>query len=487
MILQSSSATTVMLIGFASAGIISLTQSMAVILGADLGTTFTVQLLAFKFSDYALILITVGFTLTFIAKSKLYKHIGTIIMGFGFIFFGMKLMSLATSTLRDVSHFQDVMVFFEKNEVTSLIVAMVFTGIIQSSAATIGLLMSLSLSHDITLKIAVPMILGANIGTCTAALIAGLSSNTEGKRVAVAHIAIKVMGAMALLPFITPFISIVELTASDLTRQIANSHLLFNVAVAFVFFPFTGLGAKLLCLILPHDKTLQKAFEPRYLDKRALETPSLACGYASREIMRMADIVRGMIADSLRVFEKNDVELIEDIHARDDHVDILNREVKFYLAKISQNQMDENMTTRALSLVTISSDLEQIGDIIGKNILELAEKKIEKKRIFSREGFAEIQTFYEEVLKNFDMAIIVFSTRDENLARKILRNKVKIKGLLSEFKLHHFERLQQGFKESIATSSIHLELLINLTGINSFFSKIAHEVLSDKPAKASEE
>jgi phosphate:Na+ symporter len=349
-----------------------------------------------------------------------------------------------------------------------------------------GLLLALSLSKDITLPVAIPMILGANIGTCTAALLAGISSNTEGKRVAAAHIAIKVAGALICMPFIKPFMALVSLTSGDLTRQIANSHLLFNVIIALGFFPFIGLGAKLFTLILPKDEESEHAFEPRYLDKRALETPSLACGYASREIMRMADIVRGMISDSLRVFEKNDLDLIEDIHARDDHVDILNREVKFYLAKISSNQMDDDMTRRALSLVTISSDLEQIGDIIGKNILELAEKKIEKKRIFSREGFTEIQTFYEEVLKNFDMAIIVFSTRDENLARKILRNKVKIKSLLSEFRLHHFERLQQGFKESLATSSIHLELLINLTGINSFFSKIAHEVLGNVPSKVEE-
>ncbi|HSC70642.1 MAG TPA: Na/Pi cotransporter family protein, partial [Candidatus Methylomirabilis sp.] len=250
-VIQSSSATTVMLVGFASSGLMGLPQTIGVILGADIGTTVTVQLIALQIFDYALVLVGVGFLLIFSCRRKIFKYVGQAILGFGFIFFAMKIMSDAMVPLRQSELVKTLLVSLGDQPLLGLIVAATFSALVHSSAATIGLAITLSLQGLLPLSAAVPVIFGANIGTCATALASSIGTNPEAKRVAMAHTFFKVVGVLIFLPFITPFVRLVELTAHDVPRQIANAHTLFNVGITAIFLPFSAVLARFISALVP--------------------------------------------------------------------------------------------------------------------------------------------------------------------------------------------------------------------------------------------
>ncbi|MBS1117023.1 MAG: hypothetical protein H6Q87_1407, partial [candidate division NC10 bacterium] len=253
-VIQSSSATTVMLVGFASSGLMNLAQCVSVILGADIGTTFTVQLIAFKIFDYALLLVGVGFLLIFACRRKVLKFFGQAILGFGFIFFAMKLMADAMAPLHDSEIVRMLLVSLSDQPFLGLIIAATFSALVHSSAATIGLAITLALQGLMPLAAAVPVIFGANIGTCVTAFASSIGSHTEAKRVAMAHVFFKVVGVVLFFPFITPFARLAEMTAGDVPRQIANAHTLFNVGITILFLPFASTLAKVIYALVPESK-----------------------------------------------------------------------------------------------------------------------------------------------------------------------------------------------------------------------------------------
>ena len=237
-LIQSSTATTIILVSLVGANLMTLAQSIGVILGADVGTTLTVQLIAFKITSYALLFIALGFALSFIAKRPRMKYLGQIIMGFGFVFYGIHIMTATVEPLREYEAVREMLIAFGRNPFLGLVVAALFTVITNSSAATIGLVFSLALQGLVPLEAAIPLILGANVGTCSTALLATIGAPTDAKRVGVAHVLFKLLGVILIIPFIGPFAELVRLTSTDAARQIANAHTLFNVGIAVVFLPF---------------------------------------------------------------------------------------------------------------------------------------------------------------------------------------------------------------------------------------------------------
>ena len=296
-IIQSSSATTVMLIGFVSAGLMAFRQTLGVILGADIGTTFTVQLIAFRITDYALLLVGIGFTIVFVARRRAVKDIGQALLGFGLIFLGLKLILDGVAPLKANPLASQLLASVADSPAVALLAAAVFSALVHSSAATIGLALALAAEGLLRLDGAVAIVLGANIGTCATALAASVGTSAEAKRVAVAHIAFKLLGAALVFPFIGPFTAVIATTAGDPARQIANAHTLFNFGISLVFLPFTPLAARAIEGLVPDDQPGDNPFRPRYLDERALDQPSLALGQATREALRMADVVQGMLRD----------------------------------------------------------------------------------------------------------------------------------------------------------------------------------------------
>jgi len=476
-VIQSSSATTVMLVGFASSGLMGLTQTIGVILGADIGTTVTVQLIAFQIFDYALFLVGVGFLLIFAARRKIFKYVGQAILGFGFIFLAMKVMSDAMVPLRQSELAKALLVSLGSQPLLGIIVAAVFSALVHSSAATIGLAITLSLQGLLPLAAAVPVIFGANIGTCATALASSIGTKPEAKRVAMAHIFFKVVGVLIFLPFIHPFARLVELTAADVPRQIANAHTLFNVGITALFLPFSAILARFISSLVPEDREGEGLFGAKYLDEHMLETPALALGQATREALRMADIVSEMFTKTIATFSNEDPELVEFIQEKDDQVDTLDREIKHYLTQLSQQSLTDEQSKREIGILAFVNNMENIGDIVDKNLMDLAKKKLSKGVHFSEPGLREIVQLHKKVLQNLELAISAFASNDPALAQQVLERKLEISQTERKFRQAHIQRLHEGYRESIDTSEIHLDVLTNLKRINSHVTAVAYPIL----------
>lgn len=481
MILQSSTATTMMLVGFASSGAVSLTQAMGVILGADIGTTFVVILLSIKqISEYALLMLVAGVILDIVSRRKKTRHVSMVFLGFGFVFFGMQLMIQTTSPLKENRLLAEVFSLFAENPAYAFIGAALFTVFVQNSATTLGLAIALAFSGLLNIQEAIPLVLGANVGTCAGSILASIGGGPAAKRVAFSHLVFKLTGAMLAMIFLKQFSGLITIIVSssnhlreNVAAQVAIAHVGFNLALSLLFLPFIRQGTWLVKKLVPEPfRPEEKAFGAKYLDIKSLETPALAFSNAKLEILRMAEIASEMFRNTIIVFETNDQELMSYIEEQDDKVDLLDREIKFYLAKISQESLDPEQARMQLNLVAVTSDLEEICDVINKNILELAHKKIQKTREFSKEGWTEIKDFHAKVAENFQLAISVLAGQDETLARKIARHEGFLSDLEDHYREAHLLRLSRGLKETIETSSIHIDLLGNFHRINSKLTAI---------------
>jgi len=479
-LLQSSSATTAMLVGLISSGLIGLYETMGLILGADIGTTLTVQLISFKVYDYAPLLIGAGVLLILISKGGRRKDIGLAMLGFGFVFLALKLIIDTFTPIAGNAAVRDALIDISRDPLAGIIVAAFFTALFQSSAATLGIAITAAHAGLLTIDGAMPIVLGANIGTSVSAILFSINAPVDAKRAALAHILFKILGLLMVLPFLGFFTTLTGLTAHTAARQVANAHTLFNLGIALVFIPFIGPFTALVKRLIPDKGASQRAFGPKFLDPLVLTSPTLALAQASREAMRQSDIVKNMLVRSMEAFEKRDIYLIEDIAATDDRVDTLDREIKLYLARISREALNEEQSERAFDIMHFSDNMENIGDVIDKNLMVLARKRVMKEFTFSGAGVREIKKFYREVIGNFGLASAAFATGDKGLAEKVVAMKTTISVMEAELRDAHLRRLRMGLKESLDTSSIHLDVLANLKRINSYITNTAYPLFPNK-------
>jgi phosphate:Na+ symporter len=479
-LLQSSSATTVMLVGFTGAGIITITQAMGIILGADVGTTLTVQLISLKAADYSLVMLVIGTMMFFISKRKIFIYIGEAVMGFSFIFLGMKFMTDSTAPLKASPLLSAALVSVGREPVAGLLIGAVATLLLHTSAATIGIVLSFASAGLLDLNASIPIILGANIGTCSTAFLAAIGGNVNARRTAWAHLFFKVAGVMLVYPFMGGFIRLSAMTSDELVRQVANAHTIFNVGMAVVFLPLMGPGERLLRLFLPDEPEPASGMRTLYLSESALSTPSLAFAQASRELLRMADAVESMFIDYIYAVDKRDPDLLDDIEKRDDFVDFLDSEIKMYLTKISESTLHPELAMRELGLINFCNSLESAGDVISNDLVELARKKIFKDLTFSDDGWNEIRMFHGKVLDVFRMAVSAFAASDDDLARKVFQSKGEIKKLAEELGQAHVRRLHLGMAESIQTSNIHFDVLLNMERVSYLLTNAAVAIHNEK-------
>ncbi|MBM4433840.1 MAG: Na/Pi cotransporter family protein [Chloroflexi bacterium] len=473
-VLQSSSATTVMLVGFASAGLLSLRQTTPVILGADVGTTVTVQLLAFNLLAVSPAIVFAGWALSALGRGTV-SYVGRSILGFGFLFLGIKLISDGTVPLKDSALFRDLLTALVGQPLLLLVIAAAFTALVHSSAATIGLAISLATNGLMPLEGAIPVIYGANVGTAATALLASAGANAEARRVAVAHAAFKVAGVLLFMAIAPGFDDLITALGGDVPRQIANAHTLFNVALAVVFLPLAGPAADLITRMIPETRRSEEG--AIYLNPQVLDTPAVALGQALRETLRMGDVVARSMRDTMTVFERDDEKLMSEIVKRDDQIDGLEEDIKQYLTKLREQALTEEQSERETALLFVVVDLEAAGDVIDKQLMELAEKKIAGSHRFSEKGLAEIRDLHAKVVENLELALAALASGDRSIAEKVLRHKSPISELERRYRQSHIERLHSGLKESIDTSSIHLDVLLALRQINSFATAVAYAVL----------
>jgi len=476
---QSSTATTVMLVGFVNSGIMQFSQTLGVILGADIGTTVTVQIIAFDILGYSILFIGLGLLAMYVGKSRLWKDLGQGVLGFGFIFLSMKIMSDAMAPLKSSEAFRLMLTLLADNPVMGILVSAAFTAVVHSSAATIGVALSLASQGLIDLPQAIPIIFGANIGTCATALLAGFAGEVGARRVAYAHTLFKVLGVLIFFPFISQLAGLVEGTSTNTMRQIANAHTFFNLSLGLLFLPFSGLMARYLIKAVPETEK-EAPFGPKYLDEGVLSTPSLAISQASRETTRMADIVQEMLSKVMTALKTRDEGQVAEIEDMDDMVDKLDRGIRFYLAKLAKSALTEELSRKEIAIIAITSDLENIGDIIDKHLMYMARKRIKNNLTFSKEGFEELTVFHKKTMENFAMAVGAFATNDHGLAEHVMRNREKVAELEKEYRNAHIERLRQGLPESHETSAIHLDVLSNMERINAYITHIAFSILESR-------
>jgi phosphate:Na+ symporter len=481
--LQSSSATSVTVVSLIESGLMSFPQSLAIILGSDVGTTITVQLISFKIYDYALLIIGFGIMLTMVATDERRRCAGEAILGFGLIFLAIRLMAETMLPLKDSPLFMELLGTVAKNPMLGIVVAAAFSATVHSSAATIGIAITMSVQGLLDIDAAIPIVIGANIGTTVTAILGSLRGNIDSRRAAFANLMFKVLGAAIFYPLIHPFAHLMSHTADFAPRQIANAHTVFNLIIALCFLPFTGPISRQVERWFPAPTAPEEEeFRPKYLNPTMLATPALALAQATRETMRMAEIVQDMLRLSLPAILDCNLAQIEKIEDMDDHVDILDRAIRFYLTQLSKAQLRSDDAAHQMESLQAVSNLEAIGDVIDKNLMEYARKKAKTCVHFSPGGQQDIAELHARVLENLELAMSAFTTRDPALADRVHRNKRRVRDLEREYYARHIQRLEDGLSEAHETSSIHLDILTNLKRINTHVTNIVYPLLEQKPS-----
>jgi phosphate:Na+ symporter len=473
-LIQSSGAVTSMLVGLGSAGVITLRQVMGIILGTGVGTTVTVQLLSLNIAQYGLPIFAVCFTIYFLTHRTFLKRIMAALMGFGLMFWGIEMISMGSNQLRDLELITNSLGFIRQNPSITLLLAAVFTAVVHSSAVTIGIAMTLAGSGLISTEDAFYVVYGANLGTTATALMASAGGNYVGRQVAWAHCFHKLI-MVSLFYFATPWVAEWISTNAPL-RDVANAHLLFNVVGTVLFLPFINLGASLVeQLIQPGPQ--DKEFSVKYLDRVNQEAPvSVAMAHAEREILRMGDIVLSMVRDSVKLFKNEDSDLFNDMRNRDNKVDLLNREISIFLSQVMERNRSADHS-QIVRLISYATDLESAADVIENSLLELARKKHNLKVEFSAEGWQEIAELLNKVVHVSEMSLSCFQTSNKDLAARIVAQKREIRSLEKNLREAHISRLVSGRKESINTSSIHMDVLSDLRRVVSHMSNHVYPLL----------
>lgn len=475
-LIQSSSVMTVMVIGFINAGLMTFEGAIPVILGANIGTTVTAQLVAFKLTKYALPLVGIGSALYFFGRNRKQRNSGQAIFGFGAIFLGLNIMTSVVKPLAGSGTFNNIIVTFSTHPFLAIIVGMIATEIVQSSSVTTGIIVGLAATGIIDLRAAIPLILGTNIGTTITAVIASIKTTISAKRAAVAHVCFNVIGvaiAFALMPL---YYFIAIHSSSSVARQVANTHTIFNVVNALIFLPFVPLYAKFIKKIVPgEDIVIHKG--PKFLEKRLLATPSIALDAAKNELIRMLILTREAVEDAMNAYIKNDLKSAKKVAAKEDATDSLQESITKYLVELTQQEMSRELSEKIPPLLHSVNDVERVGDH-AENIAEIAERKVEDKLKISKTAETELNRMYAALNSMFDNVTIALEKMDKNAAKKALSNENKINLLTVEIRNNHLQRVNKRICVPIAGVNF-VDLVMNIEKIGDHLTNIAHAVLGD--------
>ena len=478
-LLPSTTAVSLLAVEAIDAGYVTLPHMLALMLGANIGFTVTVQLLAFKFYIFNAIFIVTGAPLYLFNQRQSTRGLGQVLLGIGFLLLSIGVLTDAVAPWKDSSELRQVLQLLENHPWWLVGFTVLLTVVLQSPTSVIGIAMALCAQQVLTLNAAVAMVVGANVGVAVTGLIAGYA-RTETRRMAIGNLLFKLAGAAVCTPILVLLIQALKpFSPSGDSQIIANAHLLFNVALTVVFLPMVAVAAGLLEKFVPERASATGEFGPRYLDQSALASPALALGQATREILHMGDVVREMLHDAYRCFHESDETQCEKVQKEDDRIDLLNNAIKAYITRVSERELNPDESRREVALLTFATELETIGDIVDKNLVDLARKKITSHVDFSKEGAVELDGFFQKVLENFDIAISAFASQDKTLANQLLERKREVNELERDLRNRHFQRLRDGLPESFETSAIHLDVLTNLKAINSHLTAVAYPILEN--------
>lgn len=480
-VLQSSTATTVICSSFASKHMITLSAAIAVIIGADIGTTIVAQILIFDLSWLMPLLLVSGVLLHhFYEHGGRKRHIARALIGLGLILLSLTLIKTSGSGLADSQTLPLIMKPLEDEPILALLTAALLTWLLHSSLASVLIIATFVTQNLISLDLAFKLVLGANLGAAIVAYVMCYSMGTQAKRITTANIVMRLSCVAIILPFIsliTPYF-----LASDIAhgRDIINFHMGFNIILAVIFLPFVTLLSKTVEKIVGDTKKEdEETTKPLYLDNTALTSPTIALASAARETLRIAKIVEDMFSNSMIALKEENEDALKKIREADDQVDLLYNEIKLYLTRITEEALDPKESDRFVQILAFSTNIEHIGDIIDSSILDITKSKIANKARFSKEGFQEIREFHNRILTNMKIAQAIFMSEDPALAQQLVEGKAEVRQAANASTQAHFERLREGVPETKATSSMHTDIIRDYKRINSYITSVAFTILEN--------
>ncbi|MDI3469041.1 MAG: Sodium-dependent phosphate transporter [Pseudolabrys sp.] len=477
-LLQSSTATGLMTASFVGEGIVGMVPALAIMLGANIGTTLIVQVFSFDVSAIAPVLLVIGVVAFKNSDRTRFRDLGRVSIGLGLMLLSLHILLDSLAPAENTPELRVLLAAITGMPVLDLLFGAGLAWAAHSSVAVVLLVTSLAYSNFITMPAALALVLGANLGSAINPLIEGSGlKNPVARRVPLGNMINRVIGCVLVLPFLTPAAIWLEKLESNPVRLIADFHTLFNVALAILFIGPLPYFAKLLQWLLPQPATRQDPSVPIYLDASAVSTPSLALTCAARETLHMGDLVEMMLKQSIEALIISDRKLVTSIEQMDNAVDRLHEAIKLYVTSITRETLDESEARRAMEIISFAINLEHIGDIIDKNLMELAAKKIRSHLQFSQEGASELVDFHRRVVDGLKLAQGVFMSGDMKIARQLVEEKVAIREVERTAAENHFSRLREGRTASIETSSLHLDVLRDFKRIFSHIAATAYPIL----------
>ena len=476
-LLQSSTATGLLMTSFAARGLVDLVPGLAVMLGANIGTTLIVQVLSFDVSALAPILFLAGLLAFNVGGRTITRDLGRAAIGLGLMLLSLHILIDTLAPAETAPSVRVVLAAITGEPVLCVLFAAVLTWAAHSSAAVVLLVMSLAYSHFVSPVAALALVLGANVGSAINPLLEGSRTNVASRRLPIGNMLNRVVGVVLVLPFLQPIAEIFARFDLNPARMAADFHTAFNLALAVLFIFVLDGVARLLVWLLPESAKQPNPSVPLYLDEGAIRTPSVALACAARETLHMGDVIEAMLKQAMTALLGNDRKLSAEVSRMDNVVDRLDEAIKLYITKLTRESLDEREAARAMEIIAFTINLEHIGDIIDKNLIELAAKKVKHKYEFSKEGAAELETFHQRILENLKFAFSVFINQDVPTARKLIEEKTQLRVAELGSADSHLARLREGRPESIETSSLHLDILRDLKRIHSHICSVAYPVL----------
>jgi len=476
-LLQSSTATGLMTASFVTGGAVDLAPALAIMLGANVGTTLIVQALSFNVTAVAPLLFLVGVIAFRRGGQTRTRDLGRVAIGIGLMLLSLHILLDTLAPAEQAPVVQTLLAAMTGDAFLCVLMAAVMTWVAHSSVTVVLLVMSLAYSGFITPVAALALTLGANLGSAINPLIEGSSSNPASRRLPLGNLLIRLAGCALILPFLHPIADALGRIEPNVSRMTADFHTLFNLVLAIVFIIPLGWLASLLTRFLPERAKPNNPGAPLYLDEAALGTPSVALACAEREVLHLGDIVETMLRQAMTALMTDDRRLVAEVCRMDNTVDKLDEAVKLYVTRLTRESLDERDGHRAMEIIAFSLNLEHIGDIIDKNLMELAQKKIKRKLAFSKQGAAELEAFHQDVMSNLNLAFSVFMSGDVKIARQLIAEKATLRTAELAAAESHLERLRERRPESIESSSLHLDVLRDLKRIHSHICSVAYPVL----------
>ena len=482
MVIQSSSATTVMVVGFVNAGIMSLTQAIGVIMGANIGTTITAQLVSLDVDFLAPVALGIGIVIYMFSNKPKHKNIAEILIGFGILFTGMDFMKEAVKPLAGYQGFTDMLLSFGHHPILGVLMGFAITAIVQSSSASMGMLIALASQGLIPITAALPILYGENIGTCVTSLISSIGASRNARRAAIMHLTFNVLGSMIFMFILSkPIVAIVTaIDPTDAARQIANAHTLLNILNVIVLLPFNKLIVKLALKLVPETKGEQDDDDKvvKYIDDRMIETPSIALANIIKETLRMGEKSKESLNAAMDGIVDKSKEKIELSFKREKLINELQKSILNYLLKLSKASLNEDSRETVDALFNTVNDIERIGDH-AENIAELAKDIVDLEISFSDVGIGELKDMYNKVVSTYTYALEAMRTSNVELACKVIKMEEQVDMMEKSCRANHMNRLNSS-SCSIESGVIYLDIISNLERVSDHAVNIAQQVIAGR-------